>query len=154
MERFTLAPEDLRYKIPYILEALNLTNGNLLLYASPWSAPGWMKRNGRMKGGGSLIGIVNGEYYHAYSRYLVRFFEEYSKVGIQFWGLTIQNEPIVGSIPFFPWQSMYFSAEMQRDFIKGSLGPMLKMNRVTEDLKVMVYDDSRTLLPSWADTVV
>ncbi|KHJ77648.1 hypothetical protein OESDEN_22732, partial [Oesophagostomum dentatum] len=128
MKHFLLAPEDLKYKgpasliryeflifqIPFILEALKLAGGNIRLYASPWSAPGWMKENGQMKGGGSLIGDVNGEYYKAYAKYFIRFFEEYSKYGIQFWGMTLQNEPIVGVIPFFPWQSMYYSAEMQR----------------------------------------
>ncbi|KAL6739852.1 hypothetical protein Aduo_013255 [Ancylostoma duodenale] len=42
---------------------------------------------------------------------------------------------------------------MLRDFMKDTLGPALKRNRLTKDLKVMVYDESRTLLPSWADTV-
>ncbi|EYC05978.1 hypothetical protein Y032_0079g1285 [Ancylostoma ceylanicum] len=153
MSRFSLAPEDFKYKIPYILSAMDLTGGNLRLYASPWSAPGWMKTNGRMKGGGPLKGNVNGEYYQAYAKYFVRFFEEYAKYGIRFWGMTLQNEPIVGGIPYFPWQSMHYTAEMQRDFMKGTLGPMLKRNRLTKDLKVMVYDESRTLLPSWADTV-
>ncbi|ETN77524.1 O-Glycosyl hydrolase family 30 [Necator americanus] len=37
--------------------------------------------------------------------------------------------------------------------MKGTLGPMLKENEVTRNLKVMVYDESRTLLPQWADTV-
>ncbi|KAK6750399.1 hypothetical protein RB195_002399 [Necator americanus] len=153
MSRFSLAPEDFKYKIPYILSAINLTNGNIRLYASPWSAPGWMKTNGRMKGGGSLKGTMNGEYYRAYAKYFVRFFEEYTRNGVPFWGLTLQNEPIVGGIPLFPWQSMHFTAEMQRDFMKGTLGPMLKENEVTRNLKVMVYDESRTLLPQWADTV-
>ncbi|CAJ0601103.1 unnamed protein product [Cylicocyclus nassatus] len=153
MDHFALAKEDFEYKIPYILSALNLTNRNLRLFASPWSAPGWMKRNGRMKGGGPMKGNVNGQYYQAFSKYFVKFFEEYLKNGVKFWGLTIENEPIVGGIPHFPWQSMYFSAEMQRDYLKGSLGPTLKANKVTKDLKIMIYDDSRTLLPNWVYTV-
>lgn len=72
MEKFSLADEDFKYKIPYILSAMNLTSGNIRLFASPWSAPGWMKTNGRMKGAGSLKGEVNGEYYRSYATYLVK----------------------------------------------------------------------------------
>ncbi|KHJ95600.1 hypothetical protein OESDEN_04448 [Oesophagostomum dentatum] len=49
MKHFSLALEDLKFKIPFILEAMKLAGGNIRLYASPWSAPGWMKENGQMK---------------------------------------------------------------------------------------------------------
>ncbi|KIH62099.1 O-Glycosyl hydrolase family 30 [Ancylostoma duodenale] len=76
MAEFSLKDEDFDYKIPYILTAMNLTGGNIRLFASPWSAPGWMKTNGRMKGGGTLKGKVNGPYYQSYATYLVRFVDE------------------------------------------------------------------------------
>ncbi|PIO66517.1 hypothetical protein TELCIR_11768 [Teladorsagia circumcincta] len=132
---------------------MNLTGDNLLLYASPWSAPGWMKATGSMKGGGALIGEVNGKYYRSYASYLVKFFEEYAKNGISFWGMTLQNEPTSGSLPFYGWQTMFFTAGMQRDFVKVTLGPMFKNNRMTQDLKLIALDDNRLLLPGWADTV-
>jgi glucosylceramidase len=40
LKTFALAPEDTDYKLPYVLAALNLSAGNLELFASPWSAPG------------------------------------------------------------------------------------------------------------------
>ncbi|KAK5985803.1 Glucosylceramidase [Trichostrongylus colubriformis] len=153
MDKFKLAEEDYKYKIPYILSARNLTEHNLLLYASPWSAPAWMKENGHMKGGGALMGDVNGKYYQSYATYLVKFFEEYAKHGIPFWGMTLQNEPSSGALPFYKWQTMFFSAPMQRDFVKVTLGPMLKRNNVTKELKVMTLDDNRFALPSWADII-
>ncbi|KHJ95604.1 O-Glycosyl hydrolase family 30 [Oesophagostomum dentatum] len=140
-------------QIPYILSALNLTGGNLKLFASPWSAPGWMKTNGRMKGGGALLGKMNGEYYKSYATYLTRFFEEYAKNGVKFWGMTLQNEPTSGALPFYGWQTMFMSATMERDFVKGTLGPMFKKNDATKDLKVIALDDNRMWLPNWADKV-
>ncbi|KHJ95601.1 O-Glycosyl hydrolase family 30 [Oesophagostomum dentatum] len=141
------------FQIPYILSALNFTNGNLKLFASPWSAPGWMKTNGRMKGGGWLLGEVNGEYYKSYAKYLIRFFEEYAKNGIDFWGMTLQNEPTSGAWKWYRWQTMFFTSKMQRDFVKVTLGPMFKKNNATKDLKLIGLDDNRMWLPRWADNI-
>uniref|UniRef100_A0A0K0DQK6 Glucosylceramidase n=1 Tax=Angiostrongylus cantonensis TaxID=6313 RepID=A0A0K0DQK6_ANGCA len=153
MEKFSLADEDFKYKIPYILSAMNLTSGNIRLFASPWSAPGWMKTNGRMKGAGSLKGEVNGEYYRSYATYLVKFFDEYVKNGIPFWGMTMQNEPSTGAIPGYKWQTMFFTPQMQRDFVKVTLGPLFKSKESTMNLKIMALDDNRIFLPGWADTI-
>ncbi|KAJ1364540.1 hypothetical protein KIN20_024663 [Parelaphostrongylus tenuis] len=153
MESFSLAEEDYKYKIPYILSAMNLTGGNIRLFASPWSGPGWMKTNGRMAGGGSLKGEVNGEYYRAYATYLMKFFDEYASNGIPFWAMSIQNEPTTGAIPFFGWQTMHFTAETERDFVKVTLGPLLKSSNSTKHLKIMALDDQRLFLPGWADTI-
>jgi glucosylceramidase len=73
LNSFSLAKEDYDLKIPFILSALNLSRGGLKLFASPWSAPGWMKTNERMKGGGRLKGEFNGKYYQTYAKYFVRY---------------------------------------------------------------------------------
>jgi hypothetical protein len=41
-----------------------------------------------------------------------RFFEEYAKLDINFWGVTVQNEAVSGVTS--PWAAMYMSAEMHR----------------------------------------
>lgn len=51
-----------------------------------------------------------------------RFLDSYKDQGVEFWGMTAQNEPIDGRIPFFPFQCMGFSDKMQRDFIATDLG--------------------------------
>ncbi|VDO36931.1 unnamed protein product [Haemonchus placei] len=106
-----------------------------------------------IQGGGALIGEVNGKYYRSYANYLIKFFEEYAKNGVPFWGMTLQNEPTSGALPFYKWQAMLFTASMQRDFVKVTLGPMLKSKNTTKDLKVMALDDNRISLPGWADTI-
>lgn len=46
MNNFNLTQEDFTYKIPFIKRAQQLSNNKLKLFATPWSAPGWMKTNG------------------------------------------------------------------------------------------------------------
>lgn len=59
-------------QIPNIRRALKLTNGDLKLFASPWSAPAWMKTNGAMVGGGTLRGPPGGPYYTTWANYYVK----------------------------------------------------------------------------------
>ncbi|KAI6239653.1 Glucosylceramidase [Aphelenchoides fujianensis] len=151
---FKLAPEDLQAKIPYLIQALNLTGGELKLFASPWSAPGWMKTSGRMKGGGTLKGQTNGSYYHSYAQYIVKFFQEYANHGVLFWGLTTQNEPSSGLIPWYGWQTMWYSPQEQRDFITNFLGPFLRDTNVTSQLKVMINDDNLFMLPWYPSNIL
>ena len=74
LDHFSLANEDFIYKIPYILQASELmTPGEeLKLFSTPWSAPGWMKTSGEMKGAGQLKGDVNGDYYVTWANYFVK----------------------------------------------------------------------------------
>lgn len=44
----------------------------LILFASPWSAPGWMKTTNKMIGGGILKGDFNGKYYITWANYFLR----------------------------------------------------------------------------------
>lgn len=155
LKNFSLVKEDIHMKIPFIKHANRLTGGQLRLFASPWSAPGWMKETGRMKGGGPLKGPRNGVYYVSWARYFLRFFEEYRKWGVPFWGLTLQNEP--SSSGWFKWydfQAMYLNAKMQRDFARDLLGPLLHNHSAAiGQLKVIINDDNRFFLPSSPDLI-
>ncbi|CAB3405810.1 unnamed protein product [Caenorhabditis bovis] len=151
LQHFALADEDYKYKIPYIQKAQKMTSGNIRMFASPWSCPGWMKVNGRMRGGGEMK--KDPKIYQAYANYFVKFFEEYLKNGIPFWGVTVQNEPSSGADITYRWQTLNFTDETMRDFLMFYLGPTLKSNKITKDLKVMILDDGRILLPGWADTI-
>uniref|UniRef100_A0A915E836 Glucosylceramidase n=1 Tax=Ditylenchus dipsaci TaxID=166011 RepID=A0A915E836_9BILA len=143
LESFALAKEDFDYKIPYINKAQELANGNLKMFASPWSAPGWMKDSGRMKGGVSLKGPFNGKYYETYAKYFVRFLEEYAKHGINFWAITIQNEPSTALDPNWGWQTMWLSAKQQRGFANALLSPALKQSEVGKQILIMAHDHNR-----------
>lgn len=151
LKHFSLTAEDFKLKIPFIQRAIKKSKGQLQLFASPWSAPGWMKTTGRMRGGGAMRS--DDRVYRSYANYFTKFFEAYSNHSIPFWGVTIQNEPSTGADMSWKWQTMNFTAETMRDFLKEYLGPQLKGNKLTESLKVMILDDGRGLLPGWADTI-
>lgn len=155
LKNFQLAKEDLLYKIPFIQKAASLANEELLLFGSPWSAPAWMKTNNAMSGNGALRGEPGGKYYKTWANYFVRFLQEYKKNNITLWGITTQNEPTDGCISDFRFQSMCFPPEKQRDFLKLDLGPALqKAGFGTDNLKLMIMDDLRGLLPKWAKVIL
>uniref|UniRef100_A0A8R1DM22 Glucosylceramidase n=1 Tax=Caenorhabditis japonica TaxID=281687 RepID=A0A8R1DM22_CAEJA len=153
MQNFNLTKEDFQWKIPYIKTAQKY-NSNLKLFGVPWSAPGWLKSSKQMNGPGTLLGKAGDDHHKAYAQYIVRFLEEYKKSGISFWGLSTQNSPTTGNEKKIKVQSMYFTAETQRDFIKSDLGPALQNSDVGKDVKVLIMDDNRGNLPKWADTVL
>ncbi|CAG2170249.1 unnamed protein product, partial [Oppiella nova] len=70
LKNFSLADEDLKYKIPLIKRALSL-KPHLKLFGSPWSAPAWMKDNHNLTGKGTLKGIPGGPYYKAWAQYFI-----------------------------------------------------------------------------------
>jgi O-glycosyl hydrolase len=135
---------DLKYRIPLIKQAINTTSGNLLLYASPWSPPAFMKSNKSMLKGGTLLP----EYYQSWANYFTKFLTEYQKQGIKVWGITVQNEPMATQ----KWESCIFSAEAERDFLKNYLGPTMYKSGF-ENKKIVVWDHNRDLMNHRAEVI-
>ena len=91
-------------------------------------------------------------FYKSWAKYFVMFLQEYQKIGIEFWGLTAQNEPSFGMIGI-PSQCLGFTPELQRDFIAKDLGPALETSGFGH-IKLMILDDQRAFLPYWAEIVL
>jgi O-glycosyl hydrolase len=108
--------KDRAYVLPILKRALEL-NPDLLFFASPWSAPGWMKTSGRMTGGS-----LKPEYYDAYAAYLLKAVAAYEAEGLPIRAITLQNEPQYAP-PTYP-TSLWSGAEQAR-FIKESWAPAL-----------------------------
>jgi glucosylceramidase len=72
------------------------------------------------------------------------------------WGLTVVNEPHSGYDPHYAFNSLGFSAEQQRDFVKLDLGPAMESAGYggQNGTKLMIFDDNRGNLPEWARTVL
>lgn len=128
---------DRKFRIPLIKEAMAKAGGKITMYASPWSPPAWMKDNNNMLRGGKL----KPEYMQAWADYYIRFFEEYKKEGINFWGVTVQNEPMAVQT----WESCIYTAEEERDFVKNFMGPTLKKSAFA-DTKIIIWDHNRGLM--------
>ncbi|KAI6213121.1 Glucosylceramidase [Aphelenchoides besseyi] len=134
------------YKAGFLRYIIKETDNKLRLFSSPWSAPAWMKESNSM-----LTGKLKTpyKYQQVYARYFLRFFEEYYKLGIRFWGTTVQNEPS-GE---YGWQAMLMSSEEQRIFVQKFLGPTLRANWLTKDIKIMAHDDARSGIEDAARTI-
>ncbi|HTN36307.1 MAG TPA: glycoside hydrolase family 30 protein [Arachidicoccus sp.] len=128
---------DEQFKIPLIKRVNKQLQGNLKLFASPWSPPAWMKDNHDILHGGHLLK----KYYPVWANYFIKFIEAYKKQGIDVWGISVQNEPMATQ----RWESCIFTAEQERDFIKDALGPTLEKTGHS-DIKLIAWDHNRDLL--------
>ncbi|QJX48878.1 glycoside hydrolase family 30 protein [Hymenobacter taeanensis] len=135
---------DEQYRIPFIKQAIAAAGGQLTMYVSPWSPPAWMKTNQSMLKGGKLLP----EYRQLWADYYVKFIKAYERQGIPIWGLTVQNEPMAVQ----KWESCIFTAEEERDFVKGYLGPTLKKGGLG-DRKLIGWDHNRDLMYQRAATL-
>ena len=136
---------DKKYKIPLIKKATKAAGGELLLYASPWSPPAFMKTNKNMLQGGSLLP----EYYDAWALYYTKFIKAYEADGMPIWGITIQNEPMATQ----RWESCIYTAEEERDFLKNHLGPTMEREGLGNK-NIVVWDHNRDLINHRANTIL
>ena len=144
LSTFSVAHDE-KYRLPLIRRAIAAAGGKLTLFASPWSPPAWMKDNQDMLHGGKL----KPEYRELWARYMAAFVKAYVHAGVPVWGLTVQNEPMAVQ----KWESCVFSAEEERDFVKGYLGPVLARSGLGGG-KIIAWDHNRTLLYQRAETLL
>lgn len=105
-------------------------NPNLQIFASPWSAPGWMKDTRKM-----VTGKLLSEYYDVYAQYFVKFIKSYGEHGLSIAGVTPQNEPL-----FVPknYPGMEMLAQEQVTFVQKFLKPAFKEAGL--ETKIYGYD--------------
>ena len=143
LESFSIA-HDREFRIPLLKRAIAAAGGHLTMFASPWSAPAFMKTNGSMLQGGQL----KPEVADAWARYYTLFIRAYEKEGIPIWGITVQNEPMARQ----RWESMIYSAEQERDFLKNHLGPVMARAGLG-DRRIIVWDHNRDLMTQRARVI-
>jgi glucosylceramidase len=102
--------------LPILKRALAI-NPRLLIMASPWSAPGWMKTTGSM-----IKGTLRPDAYGAYAEYFRRFVDAYAAEGVPIYAITAQNEP-----HFEPadYPGMRLDPAQRALFVRQYLGPAL-----------------------------
>ena len=127
LKNFSLAPE--RVHLIPVLKTIKNISPEVQLMGSPWSAPAWMKDNGKLIGGS-----LKPEYFGVYANYLAKYVKEMAAEGLTIEALTIQNEPLhPGNNP-----SMYMSATDQALFVKNHLGPLFEQEGIAT--KIIIYD--------------
>ncbi|CAG2063991.1 unnamed protein product, partial [Timema podura] len=143
LQYFNLTEEDYVYKIPNIKRAQELSPNPIRVFTAPWSAPDWMKEI-ESSGASHLLP----EYYETYANYYVKFLQLYAEQGVDFWGLTPQNEPSHGTTNG-GFNSMGWTSEQLRDWTAGYFVPALKAAGL-DDIVLMILDDQRTQVKEWA----
>jgi glucosylceramidase len=146
MKRFSIA-HDRRYIIPILKDALRL-NPEIRILGSPWSAPAWMKTNGKLTGITEAEKIAGAtcklrpEYFEAYAEYFVKFIEQYKAEGIDIWGVTLQNEP---QFDFAAYPCMRMDENDQIRLV-SILGPKLAAKGLKT--KIFIHDHNWGLHPN------
>ena len=112
-----------------LLKEILAINPKILILATPWSAPLWMKDKDSFIGG-----RLQTQYYDVYAKYFVKYIQQMKAEGIVIDAITPQNEPLHGGNN----PSMEMSALEQTNFIKNNLGPAFKAANLTT--KIIAYD--------------
>jgi len=121
------------YILPMMKMALEV-NPDILLMASPWTPPAWMKDNNRLTRGGRLLR----EHYQTWANYFTRYIEEYKKEGVDFFGVSVQNEPMAVQ----SWESCIWTGEEEGVFAANYLRPTFDRNGFG-DTKIMIWDHNK-----------
>ncbi|MGA2916312.1 MAG: glycoside hydrolase family 30 beta sandwich domain-containing protein [Sedimentisphaerales bacterium] len=145
LSHFSIAHDRL-YIIPVLKDALQL-NPEIRILGSPWSAPAWMKTNGKLAGISELDKAAGAtcklrpECFEAYADYFVKFIEQYQAEGIDIWGVTLQNEPQFDAAAY-PCMRMNEDDQIR---LVSLLGPKLAAKRLKT--KIFVHDHNWGLHP-------
>ncbi len=143
LENFSVK-EDLDDLIPMIKDAMAISEDGFKIFASPWTAPPWMKDNKHWVGGRLLP-----KYYDTWALFFSKYVDAYKAEGIDLWGFTVENEPHGNGDN---WESMHFTPEEMTDFVQHHLGPKLEADGKGE-LVILGYDQNRAGLKEWVDVM-
>ena len=128
--------------IPFIKEAMSVSEDGFKILSSPWTAPPWMKDNNDWVGGKLLP-----EYYDTWALFFSKYVDAYKAEGIDIWGFTVENEPLGNGNN---WESMHYSPDEMTNFVQNHLGPKLAADG-KGDVKILGYDQNREHLKEWID---
>lgn len=125
---------DQKYILPFLKDALEYCKEELILFASPWSPPAYMKDNNSMIKGGKLLE----EYKSAWAHYYAKYIKAFAAEGIRIDAVSIQNEPMARQT----WESCNYTAEDEADFIEQYLITALDEEGLS-DLKIIIWDHNK-----------
>ena len=133
LETFNIE-RDKKYIIPFIKDAMQVCGEELILFASPWSPPAYMKENENVVGGGKL----KEEYKKVWAKYYAKFIKAYALEGIKISAITVQNEPIAKQT----WESCYYTPQDEQQFIEKYLIDAMEEENLS-DVKIMIWDHNK-----------
>ncbi|WP_238884197.1 glycoside hydrolase family 3 N-terminal domain-containing protein [Clostridium sp. YIM B02551] len=137
--------KDIDYKIVDTIKEALAINPNVKLFASSWTPPGWMKlptSNSKSYENNDLLlkgGTLNDDYIDDLAKYYVRYMEEYAKLGIPMYAMTLQNEPELE----INYPSCKMTSEQERKLaidIKAEVAKSSILKAKNVDPKVWAFD--------------
>ncbi|XP_064074404.1 lysosomal acid glucosylceramidase-like [Vanessa tameamea] len=148
LTNFTLAPEDVLYKVPMIHACMKAAKVDVEVVTASWAPPTWMV----IKEQNSGFQYVNEDYYQAYADYQCKFAELYNQQGIKIWGLSAANEPLLPFLLEVKGTQIWTKNKMAK-FLKNNLGPTIR-NCSVQDIRIMAADDQRYTLVPFFESIV
>ena len=133
LESFDLG-QDKKFVLPFLKDALGTVRDELVLFASPWSPPAYMKDTGNVMEGGKL----SEEYKTTWAHYYAKYIKAMAAEGVTVSAITIQNEPMA----IQPWESCQYSAEDEAEFAEKFLIPALDEEGLSH-IKILVWDHNK-----------
>lgn len=141
MEHFSISSDE-KYLLPYIKAAQKI-RPNIDFFASPWSPPSWVKKNGSIHGNDDNNTLnFTPEILKAYAKYFVKYLKEYEKQGISISAVTPQNEPTMNTA----YASCVWNGEQLNEFIRDYLSPELKNSGLDTEIWLGTFTDSQSAL--------
>ena len=138
---------------PFIKGALAVAaayGADVKLFASPWSAPGWMKTSGNQdscSGPNSMkADSPAGSYLQAWADYMNAWLKDYAASGLPMWGLTPQNEP--GQVN--GGGCCYYDPAHYTTFLGKYLGPTIRRDHPAVKILVWDYNKGGEFVPTMA----
>jgi glucosylceramidase len=126
--------------LPTVQDVLAVEPNRVIIMASSWSPPGWMKANDSELGMyNDIRGSLLPNMYQAYANYLVKFVQEYEARGIHIFAITPTNEPDHAS---YDWPALPMTVEEERNLVMNYLYDTLAANNL--DTKIICWDHSYT----------
>ena len=133
LETFSIDRER-KYVLPMLKDILAYCDQELILFASPWSPPAYMKDNESPFRGGSL----KEEYKRLWALYYAKYINAFAEEGVTVSAISVQNEPKARQ----SWESCYYSAEDERDFIEKYLAPVLEEEGLGH-IRIIIWDHNK-----------
>lgn len=136
-----------QYLFPLINRALSASKRPIKIFGTPWSPPAWMKSNHQMDGSNQPGLIQDPKIFQSWALFLSKTITEYQKIGINLWGITIQNEPEFAA----PWEACCYNPSQQLAFLKGYLGPQFARDH--PNVTIMIFDHNKDHVVDWVRTI-
>jgi glucosylceramidase len=137
MQYFSLKNDSLM-NIAFVKAAM-VANPNIMIYASPWTPPTWMKTNKSWEGGNNPTIVWNNQMLAAYALYFSKFVKGWKQAGISVNIVYPQNEPGFNTTTH---PSCAWSGATLKSWVHDFLYPKFKADTISTQIWMGTFNGS------------